>query len=39
MYEEMLRYMPLRNLVTFGNGQVSIEDVEEAIRKLNGLPS
>ncbi len=35
MIEAMLNYMPLRNLVSFGNGMVTFEKLEEILKKLN----
>lgn len=35
MFVNMMRYMPLRNLLSFGGGQFTEEMLDELIRKLN----
>lgn len=37
MMGAMMKYLPLRNLVTFGGGSFSEEQLEELIQKLNAL--
>ena len=35
MKEAMFKYMPLRNFISFGNGQFNHDDLEALLRKLN----
>lgn len=37
MHAAMMRYMPLRGLVSFSGGQLSFEDIEKLVEKLNRL--
>lgn len=37
MMEAMMRYMPLRNVLSFGNGAVSLAELKDLVEKLNGL--
>ena len=35
MVHAMLRYMPLRGILSFGGGQVSYEQLEALVQKIN----
>ena len=37
MAAAMQRYMPLRSALSFSGGQVTLEQVEEILERLNGL--
>lgn len=37
MEEAMFQYMPLRGLISFGEGRITTEQVEEVLKKLNHL--
>ena len=37
MMEAMLKYMPLRGMISFGNGEKSLNDAKELLQKLNRL--
>lgn len=37
MMDAMIRYLPLRGLLNFSNGQVTLDDLNELVTKLNNL--